>query len=616
MGRIWLTILTGLVLGNATLAADADLAKPYEYRIILRIAPHRLLTPTFRRRLRDELQDGVQAALGSLAQVDVVEADAKDWLDPTTLDSHSEVTAAKRHFVDVAFADGRYVVRARQLDGSTGLASPVVREARTPDRPFVGRLITRFIDQDFGAVGTVVDFDKATDRAVLEFRGGSLAPAELSRLVPTGSVFALARIEGSPPRGRPVDAAYLVTLAEPKDGRCNARFVYRYQDQLASWSAVTFRALKLGTAQCPIHLRLVDKDGLPPQGLQVRISPDGFRSRDVRDQGATRDGAFDSAHNYERLAYVVISAGNALVAQIPVPVIDDRVTTCPVTLAAGGEARQQLEMAAANMQQRFFDIGRRLAAQSERLGELIRAQRNREALDDVNRSLDTLDRELNVLTLELARLRRDPGLDGSIAGRLLDQCDVFAQGIRKRRDILNDWHKKLDDAIADERKQEPQRAGYLSMLHRADTQEEAAEFDEALKTYDEMLAKFGKRDEIRSRRDKLEKGWKIQSDEHRHAREFIYGAWSKVRTVDDIRANLPKAREALATLKQAGDRLTPLKILHGSDALPEILQKAVEEIKNSESEVDKLALPQLQQLKDDLLAFIKDVSAHVRPEKS
>ena len=74
-----------------------------------------------------------------------------EWFDPASLDTHSSLHPAKRHFVDVAYAGGQYVVQARQLDGSTGLASPVLRQDRTADRAFVARLVTRCIDQDFGA---------------------------------------------------------------------------------------------------------------------------------------------------------------------------------------------------------------------------------------------------------------------------------------------------------------------------------------------------------------------------------------------------------------------------------------------------------------------------------
>ena len=59
-------------------------------------------------------KDAVQAALGPLAQIDVAYADVRPqdaWLAPNSLDAHSETGPAKRHFVDVSFADGRYVVR-------------------------------------------------------------------------------------------------------------------------------------------------------------------------------------------------------------------------------------------------------------------------------------------------------------------------------------------------------------------------------------------------------------------------------------------------------------------------------------------------------------------------
>jgi hypothetical protein len=287
-------VLAALVFLQAARAADADAAKPFDYRIILRIAPHRLLTPAFQKQISDELQDGVQAALGPLAQVSVIDATQSPiaWLDPSALDTHSEIGLAKRHFVDIAFVDGRYVVRARQYDGSTGLAGPVVREVRTADRAFVGRLVTRFIEQDFGPVGTIAAFDKSTDTAQLAFRGGVSAPTELGRLVPIGSVFAISRIEGSPPHGHAIESAFLVTTAAPVDGRCECRVVCRYDAPLADWPAVTFRAIKLGTGQGPVVLRLVDQTGLPAPAVQVRVSSDGFRTDKFRDQGAVRDGAF------------------------------------------------------------------------------------------------------------------------------------------------------------------------------------------------------------------------------------------------------------------------------------------------------------------------------------
>ena len=353
--------------------------------------------------------------------------------------------------------------------------------------------------------------------------------------------------------------------------------VYRYQDQLADWAAVTYRALKIGAGQGPVRLRFVDRAGLTPSGLQVLVRGDGFQSPSIRDQGAVRDGVFQTSHVYDRMAYVVVTSGEAKVAQIPVPVIENRITVCHVTASPNGEARQQIELDARNTQQRLSDICRRLITQNERLAVMIRAQQNQPALDDVKKSLDLLDGELVPLTTELNRLRKESKQIDSTAGPVLDQCDVFAKEVRKHREALADWQRKLDEAIADEKKQEPERAGYLAMFRRAETQEEAAEFDEAIKTYDEMLKHYGDRAEILRKKTKLEDEWKIKSDEHRRAREFVYNQWTTVRTVDDVKANLPKAREALETCKQVGDKLTPLKLLLAAPAIANVMTKAVED---------------------------------------
>ena len=378
---------------------------------------------------------------------------------------------------------------------------------------------------------------------------------------------------------------------------------------------MTYRALRLGTGRGPVRLRLVDRAGLPPAGLQVRVSRDGFQPKDaVRDQGVPRDGLFETAHAYAGLAYVVVAGGDHLVAQIPVPVIDDRVTTCRVTPAPGGEARQQFELDVSNAHRRLFDILRRLKEQHDRLKVITDLKNHGEALAEVRHGLDVLDGELAVLRGELSRLRHEAQATDKTVGAVLDQCDIFVAEVRKRRDVLRQAEDDLEKAIDDEQKQAPLRDSFLALRRRAVTQQIDAEFDEAIKTYDEILMKYGEREEIRKKKDDLEKKWEIKSDAHRRARAFIYGPWTNLRSVDDIRTNLPKARDALAVCKRVGDRLTPLKILVTPTAA-EIMTKALEEIEKSESDVDKLNLGRLQELNAELEAFIKDVSAFVRPEE-
>ena len=117
MWRLPASVMVGLVFSAPSYAFDADDNRPYDFQVILRVAPHRLLTPAFRRQLQSDLQDSLQAALGTLANVRVLEAaalPADDWHDPAALSASSPLTAAKRHYVDVSYAGGQYVVQARQ----------------------------------------------------------------------------------------------------------------------------------------------------------------------------------------------------------------------------------------------------------------------------------------------------------------------------------------------------------------------------------------------------------------------------------------------------------------------------------------------------------------------
>jgi tetratricopeptide (TPR) repeat protein len=198
----------------------------------------------------------------------------------------------------------------------------------------------------------------------------------------------------------------------------------------------------------------------------------------------------------------------------------------------------------------------------------------------------------------------------------LDQSDIFVQEVRKQRDRLTQTQTALQEAIKTEQRQEPERDNVLALLRKADGERQDADFDGALKTYDEILKRFGDRLDVRKTRDDLERAWQVKNDQHRQARVFVYETWPNMRTVEDVERNLPKAREALAVCKQVGDRLTPLKLMSTFPTTAEIVGKAVDEIAKSETDTDKLNLPRLQKLSEELGAFIKEVHAYVRPEEA
>jgi hypothetical protein len=610
------TLLTVLAFAPAA-GIEADAAKPYDLQIVLRVAPHRLLTPTFRRQLAADLKDAMQASLGALAQVEIVDAVAhpEAWQPFAALDSQTQLHPTKRHFVQVEIVDSQYVVTARQHDGSTGQASPRSRQARTSDRDFVARLAARFLDSDFGAVGTVVAKD--SDVVRLQLRGGSIAGADLNRLVPVGSVFALTRIEGEPRRGKLVPATYLRVMKAPAEGICECQLLSRYLNPLADWPQVNYRAIRLGTTSAQVRLRLVDPNGLPLQNLLVFVSPQGFRATDpVTDQGAAHEGWFTSSKSYNGMAFVRVVAGDQQ-RPIPVAILDDRPVVCEMTVAADSEARQQFDLDVRNARQRLQDILRRLSEQNRQIEAMLRDSKNKDALEKITAGQELLTNELTLLGAEVARLRELSASPDSPSALLLDQCDLFLKDARARRDSLGRFESDLKKAFEAENSPENQakRERYLALTQRAETQREDADFDGAIQTYETILSEFGARPDTQRRLDDLKAAWAIKSDEHKQARNYAYTIWAKVASFEDVKNRLPKAREMFEVCRSVGDKLTALKFSLVAANAAEIIVRAVEELEQSQNDSDKLNLKDARRASQDLQAFLTDLSKFIRSEE-
>ena len=67
-----LSSLCPLCLCGESLALDAEAKTPYQLKVVLHFADHRLLTDVFRDRVERELRDGLQASFGDLVNVEVV----------------------------------------------------------------------------------------------------------------------------------------------------------------------------------------------------------------------------------------------------------------------------------------------------------------------------------------------------------------------------------------------------------------------------------------------------------------------------------------------------------------------------------------------------------------
>jgi len=296
---------------------DPEATTPYLWRVVIQTTPHPLLTTSFRESLRRDLLAALQPAMGALGTVEVIDLTnlpqtewaplwrqvADSGFAALNTDPNRDLTGIKTHFLKVEVRDGAFQLEARQYDGFSGLASPVVRRQTIRGTDLVGRAAGLMIDRDFGACGTVEPIDGRPDEARVRFRSAQLGPVD--RLVKEGDVFAVARItrttRAAPPPARTatgkliapppgsvappaltaaiLDFTYLKVVEPPKDGSARCLILTRYQAPFrTSGGVVGYRCLKIATVRAPIVVRLVGGDGkaASSSGATVRANETGF----------------------------------------------------------------------------------------------------------------------------------------------------------------------------------------------------------------------------------------------------------------------------------------------------------------------------------------------------
>lgn len=611
---------------TAHAALDAEANQPYHLRVVLHLASNRLLTPVFKEQLRRELHDSLQASLGALAKVEIVdqhpslkEIDAKGLA--TALEGWKTVSNVKTHFLLIDFVDGQYVLQAAQHDGSTGLASPVrrVRLADPADRPIIARTATLLIDRDFGLVGTVKSSGK--NEVTLVLKGNGLG-VPLGNWVQKDDVFALAQIV----RGRDglqsfrVPWALLQLFDEPKMGVCRCRLFHRYANPLAGGSAVLgYRCLKLSTTRGPLRLRLVDDKTLVPlAGLQVQVFDHGFQPADKPVQrGTTRpDGLLPAGANeatYQHVAFVRVLSGTTPVANVPVEILDDRVVVCRVNVDAKVEALGQLDLRKKRWLGRLYENLLVQAELSKELSDLIGKSLNEQALVRAQTGLKALQADLENLVQEVVALRD--------AAKELPAGATFnlTEGDQRMHEI-EAWKQKLQVAVRNlqdviKEKDNQKRKDAKALVAQAQSLEDQAEFAQAIEQYKKALELVGDQPDLAKRLRDLEQAWTPKSKEHGEARTFIYETWPKLDTVRKIKSNLEKARKAFQTCRDAGDHLSPDKLLLASIAHARLLEKELEALKPQDGEDAREQVRQIEDVAGTLEKFLKEVSDFVQAAK-
>ncbi|MFO0846316.1 MAG: hypothetical protein U0797_28730 [Gemmataceae bacterium] len=594
---------------------------PYQVRLVVHVERHPQLTKVFRERVARELGDGLQAALGAAARVEVTDshpelANIRRHGLQRALDGYRERSGEHTHFVLIDFSGTHYRVQSRLHDGVIGLPSPVVRSTRTDDREYVAREAAFLLERDLGLLGTVETGPDAAGVVRVSLKAGGLG-VDLSRWVRKGEVFRLVRVGGVGP-GQAEEWTYLQVTEPARDGACVCKLYSRYRQPRVAG----LRAELLGTRTGPLRLRLLQEragGGVGPLESQVRLelrhhgfegeetsrlSVTAMAGRDIDTRKRAKGGQFD------RLAFVTVLTGETVRARVPVPILDDGLTVLivPASSAEGDLIAQRFR----GFQRRVLDAFLVQAEQFRQFNELIDKPDGRaEALAAARKTLDRLRQDHTELSVERDEVMKEvaklpekelpPGADGKVINERLELIKAGEADLLKRIDKLEQIEKEEND---------PKKKEWLIQVERAKGFEKEGEVGKALAIYEKAPEKFVT-EALTKHVEHLKKVWEPKGEEHKLARDFLVRTFPNLST-EELESRLKEAESALAVCAKADDSFGVTRLLR---AVERHAKRMVDELNKLKPDVNfddekpatriKELVPRLQKLDRDARAVLE-----------
>lgn len=650
--RCLATVCLALLAACPTLALDAEENSVYPWRIVLHTSRHPVLNPTFRDQLSREIQAALQGTVGPVAEVSCIDLasipaaeweplwkqfDEKGWsaLEPA---SDRTLTGIKTHFLRIEYKGGQFHLEARQHDGFTDMPTPMLRKRSVRSTDMVSRLAAMMLEPDFCPTGTI-DYDPdQAEHVFVNLRGSGIG--SLERYVRLGSIFAVARVRDLPkPRGpgadpnaptgliaQPQDYTLLKVIEPIKGTRVKCQVLTRWLAPFGrDWKRMTgLRCMKLPTVDSPVNLLLVGRDGIPhARGtlVQVAATDTDFRSRPgQQDAFEFRDGLYRSGRSFNQVACVQVALGAGRPQQFPIPVVSTDPVVIRFDIRPEDEERAMFERACNDLRNQVGEAALAQVALFKEVSRLIDNRRNRDALNRAETGLAAMEQTSKVLSEELQRIQEDPKAEHKIAKEILTQTkqrlDAIAaaqQALGKRITDLQEAVKKSNDPIRIEKEfREKELAERIKeFLVRGDV-------DDALKAYDDLITLRPMDQELKDRREQLQREWAPRDEEHRKARES-FRAWTQAKTAEEFREALGPLREAAEVFLRKRDRFGLRKMLNLLDpaavALRTILDEAdtnteqgVETIKTVEDVINSV-----RELEQTIRLYIEKLSEKTGP---
>src|SRR5262249_37920292 len=105
--------------------------------------------------------------------------------------------------------------------------------------------------------------------------------------------------------------------------------------------------------------------------------------------------------------------------------------------------------------------------------------------------------------------------------------------------------------------------GLHKLLERAGPYEKEGEFAQATPLYEQVVQASPDQTKVKAHLDQLKEAWTEKGEKHKNARKFIYEIWPTL-DVAQLQKNLDAAKGALAACREAGDKLTPQRLLRAN----------------------------------------------------
>jgi tetratricopeptide (TPR) repeat protein len=503
------------------------------------------------------------------------------------------------------YVAGTYQIQTRFHDGMTGQLAPFTQRTRTNVRTAVAATVTQLIGASFCPVGTVTAVGK---NVTLKLRGGELG-VPMDRWVKPGRVFAVSRIseESGRQRASRLEWAVLEVLDLPAQGVCRCRYRHRYQEDKLSENPGTlgYRALRLPTVKGPVKVQLLDDTTLQPLGgVRVHVSrPDAAAPEEL---STNSDGLTTTRESYAHLAWVQVLSGETIRAQFPVELIESRTVVARVKIQADRESIVPLEARRDVWLRRVYDEARLSSERAVELsGELNRSLEA--ALESGRKRLPIVEAELKYLKGErdeISRLAKEKNLAYNLREGER-QIDELRQQAKDLQALVQRLERVIKEAAGSEK-----ALGLHKLLERAGLLESDAEFDQAIRLYEQVVQASPDQAKVKLHLDLLKKAWKPKDEDHEKARAFIYQTWPTL-DVAGLQKNMKRVKDALGVCRAAADKLTPRKLLRVNVAHTANLKKQLDTLKRHDSEDNRNQAKTLVQITEELLRLHSEATTLV-----